>query len=457
MFWRRGSLTACAGLALALSCGRTNDPLEHYASTPLTPGAGGDTPSASGGSGNTAATTAGSSSGGSDSLAGAGPGSDAGAGGEAPVPPPEDTCGDPPVSTEAFSRRALRAQAADCAIWEYCRFSSVANELSSELDGYASAPSPATLASARTAYLRAIEQWSEVELFQFGPLASSNPSSDRDPEQGQGIRELIYAWPLSVRQRVEEQVVNRNYETSWDGVFVSARGLFALDYLLFYPGSDTQCAANSVCGKNWAKLGEAELALRKQAYAGAVGDDITTSMAKLQSAWSPAEGNFRSVLVDATGYMNEQEAMKAISWSLLYVEREVKDWKIGVPSGHTVNAPVGTGEAPYSGLGTEAIRANLRGFQRLFAGCGPSGGGLGFDDWLIEAGHPELAADIVNALDGAQTAAAEFPRFADATPAQLEAFYQTLRVLTSLLKNDLFGAGSPLGLSLPAGIGSDTD
>src|SRR6188768_3871196 len=115
--WRRESLAACEVLALALSCGRTDDPLEHYASVPLTPGAGGNAPAATGGNGNAAAsmagTSPGTSSGGSDALGGASPSSEAGAGGEAPVAPPEDACGQPPVSSDAFTRRALRAQAAD--------------------------------------------------------------------------------------------------------------------------------------------------------------------------------------------------------------------------------------------------------------------------------------------------------------------------------------------------------
>lgn len=469
--WRRRTLTSCAGLALALACGRTDEPHEHYSNATLTAGAGGGvTLPATAGTGNGSAAGPGSSQGGSngkpssggstagdaDSLAGTGP--EAGAGGDGPVvTPPEDDCGEPPVSTATFTRRALREQAADCAVWEYCRFASRANALSSELDGYASAPSPATLESARAAYQHAMEQWSEVELFQFGPLASSNPSANRDEAQGQGIRELIYAWPLSVRQRVEEQVVNRNYESGWKEVFVSARGLFALDYLLYYSGTDTLCAPSSVCGKNWAALDGDELAARKEAYANALGDDIVASVDRLQSAWSPDGGNFRPVLVDATGYMNEPEAMKVIAWSLLYIEREVKDWKLGVPSGHTVNAPVSSAETPYSGLGSTAIAANLRGFQRLFEGCGENGAGLGFDDWLVEAGHPELASDISSALAAARAAAAAYPRFADATPAELESFYQSVKTLTNLLKNDLFGAGSPIGLSLPPGIQGDTD
>lgn len=428
---------------------------------PVVPGSGGTNP---GGAGKPAqvAGKSGNETGGTTALGGADTGPNAAGaddGGAGPVAPPDPVavCGDAPASVGPFTKQALRAAAADCAVWHYCRASAVSDALADDLNAYASAPSDDTLGSARAAYARAFEVWSEVELFQFGPYASSSPSAAKDGEQGEGIRELIYSWPLSARLRVEEQVANQNYLNGWDGIFVSARGLFGLDYLLHYGDTDTVCAPTSVCGKNWAKLDESELALRKQAYAAAIGDDLVTRAATLTSAWAEDGGNFRPLLVDATGYPSEQEAMKIIAWSLLYVEREVKDWKLGVPSGHTAMAPVAVAEAAYSGLGTPAIRANLSGFRGLFEGCGAEGAGLGFDDWLIEAGHPELAQDIVNALRDAQAAADAYPAFGSATPAELEALYQTVKVLTNLLKTDLFGAGSPLGLTLPPGLEGDTD
>ncbi len=104
-----------------------------------------------------------------------------------------------------------------------------------------------------------------------------------------------------------------------------------------------------------------------------------------------------------------------------------------------------------------AIRANLRGFRGLFQGCGPNGEGLGFDDWLTEAGHGELADDIVKAWQHAEVVADATPALEQATPQEVEEFYQAVKALTDLLKNDLFGAGSPLGLTLPKGIEGDTD
>jgi predicted lipoprotein len=463
---RRPRLWVLAGgLVLAAACSRTTDPLEHYASENGRAGGGaGDRSSAQGGRAPVGQAGSVSVHGGRAGSAAAGGGTDAvalaGQGGDGdvgPLPPSDFGCGEPPVSTEAFSRRALRAAAAECAKWHYCRFESGARAFSEELADYATAPTPEGLARSQAAFATAFDLASVDELFQFGPLASQAESAGKDSYQGKGLRELIYAWPLSARCRVEEQVVQRTYEQNMKGVLVNGRGLFALDYLLFYPGNDTECTPNSTTGKAWPTLTDAELAAGKLDYALALGDDMVRQAQALQGAWAADGGNFTPVFVDATGYPSEHEAMKVLSWALLYIEREVKDWKLGLPAGHTATAPVSVAEAAFSGLQTEAVRQNLRGFRGLFQGCGADGEGLGFDDWLTEAGHGELAQDILSAYAAAQAAADAAPPFGRATPQELEDLYQVVKHLTDLLKNDLFGAGSPLGLTLPKGIEGDTD
>jgi predicted lipoprotein len=460
-------LAACFVLVFIGACTRTSDPVEHYATGTARPSSSGGKASAAGGS--RSATQAGSASsngsraGGSnsDGVHDIGPGGEAGAssdGGGSPVEMPTDFgCGNPPVSSEPFTRRALRAAAADCAQWHYCRFEVAARNLAEGIDAYGAAPADETLDHARQAFARAMDLWSVNELFQLGPLSSQSESAGKDSYQGQGMRELIYAWPLSARCRVEEQAALHGYTKGMDKVLVAGRGLFALDYLLFYSGSDTACSATSATGKAWSALSEVDIVGGKLDYAAALGHDVVQQMAVLRAAWSPDDGNFRPRFVDATGYPNEQEAMKVLGWALSYVEHEVKDWKLGLPAGHAASAPVSEAEGAYSDLGTRAIRANLRGFRSLFQGCGAEGEGLGFDDWLSEAGHPELARDIVAAWQTAQAFADGAPPLSQATPAELEAFYQAVKALTDLLKNDLFGAGSPLGLTLPKGVEGDTD
>ncbi len=387
------------------------------------------------------------SSGGSPPLEG---GSDnAGGAGQEPV----DACGAPPVRDEAFTRAALREAAVECASWQFCRFQSAAATLR---DALVEADVVTENAAAQQAFLRAFAVWSELELFQFGPLASKAESAGKDSYQGLGIRELVYAWPATARCRVDEQLVNPVYaERGFANVPISGRGLFALEYLLFYTGTDTACAAQSSTAQAWPSDGEA-LAQHKTRYARALADDVLQKADELVRAYGEA-GDFRRAFVSASGYPDDQEALTVLAWALIYAEREVKDWKLGVPLGVTLSHPVSNPETPFALRGTSAIRGNLLGFRRLLQGCGDDGSGIGFDDWLRAAGHAELAEALSDAWQNAMRAAEATPELDRASNAELDHLYRELKALTDLLKSDLFGAGSPLNLKLPAGVASDTD
>lgn len=457
-----------AGVALAggNACSRTEDPREYYGNSARA----GAAPSQSGGSlgsGAQPSQQAGSSSVGSAAATGGSHGNGAESSGGAPEggapPAPIDVatelgCGEPPISTEAFSQQGLRAAAADCAQYHYCRFESGARILQEHVAGYVDAPDERTLTAARTAFAQANALWSVAELFQFGPVGSSAVSMGKDIYQGQGLRELIYSWPTTVRCRVEEEVALQDYLEDMRSVPVSARGLFGLEYLLYYPGADTACMPSSATAKAWGKLDPSELAALKLDYASALASDVLAQAGAIRTAWSPDGDDFRYDFVNLVGYPPEEhKTMTVMAWSLIYVEREVKDWKLGVPAGYTLSSPVILPESAYSGLGTDNLRANLRGFRALFQGCGEGGEGLGFDDWLIEQNNGALAADIITAWQNAQSAADSFPRFADASPTELKALYSAVKALTDLVKSDLFGDGSTLNLDLPEGVASDTD
>ncbi|HYO98167.1 MAG TPA: imelysin family protein [Polyangiaceae bacterium] len=450
--------TLCVGgVALSLHACSTEPPTEYWA-------AGGSKGAVGGSSGNG---RSGASAGGraeqppAEAMGGGGteePGqaSAAGNGGESQGPI-EDGCGAAPVSTSAFTLAALRSAAAECAGWQYCRFETSARQMQEAVESHATLRTAASLETARAAWLEAMSLWSEVELFQFGPLGSKSEAAGRDPYHGEGIRDLIYAWPAVGRCKVEDQVIGRGYASSWSTVVISGRGLFGLEYLLFYPGSDTACPASSSTSKVWATLSEAELQTRKLEYATALSHDVSERAVALRQAWLPSGGDFASTFVSAAGYPSGQEAMNVLAWSLVYVERELKDWKLGVPAGYTLTHPVSTPEAPYARVAIDNIRGNLRGFRSLFEGCGPAGEGLGFDDWLIKAEKEELARDMLLALRAAQAAADAFPRLDAATAEEIDSLYLAIKALTNLLKAELFGAGSALNLKLPAGVEGDTD
>jgi len=367
---------------------------------------------------------------------------------------PEDLCGEPPVSTESFTRAALLGAAAECAAWHACRFEAAAKALDDKVRALADEPGDEALDEARLAWRNAMLVWSENELLQFGPVAPVT----MDLYHGKGIRNLIYAWPRMSRRQVEEQVATQRFANEGMGkVLINGRGLFATEYLLFYTGNDHDLAPGSTSATTWESLDADELAKRKRAYAQAVSGDILERAREITTVWSPEGGNFKQTLVSATGYGNEQEALNVVAWALVYVEREIKDWKLGVPAGYSATAPVDGPETPFAGIAIENIRRNLRGFRSLFQGCGPNGEGIGFDDWLNAVGHSQLGDDISAAWQNAQDAADAFPPLHTASQEQVDGLYKAVKGLTDLLKAEFFGPGSPLNLKLPATVEGDTD
>lgn len=453
--WARLGAVGVTSLLSWFSACKTDLPEEVFSgSDPSTSGRPGI--DAHGASGGASTGPAEDPSQGGDSGEGPGrPPSEAGAGGD-PDTALGRNCGTAPVQQGAFTRKLLRRAAVDCAIWHFCEFENAAGTLQSRVAKHVQAPREETLLRAQDAWKAAISVWSRIEMFQFGPLSSRTENAGKDVHQGQGVRELVYAWPSLARCRVEEQIVGQGFAArGMDAVPISGRGLYALEYLLFYPGADSACAVSSATAKAWPT--PAGLSERKLAFASAVAEDVLHRIQALSALYAPDGGDFAENFVDARGYPSEQEALSVLGWALIYVEREVKDWKLGVPAGYVLTHPVAEHEAPFSLYGTENIRNNLRGFRSLFQGCGPDGEGIGFDDWLTEAGHAELAQDIVHAWKAAQTAADAFPAYEKATRGDFQSLYASVKALTDLLKSELFGSGSPLNLELPKGVASDTD
>lgn len=437
--FRRGVCAAATCLALGVAssgaCSRTPDPDEVF-------GAGGA-------SGGTVGGFAGNRASGGTSL-----------GGSAGAPPDVVECGERPLVEGSFTKRRLLEASALCAEWHYCEFENAATLLRDRVSTWAQEGDEDATTAARQAWARAMESWSRVELFQFGPAGSMA----QDPYHGATYRDRIYAWPNSSRCRVEEQIANQRYVDEGVGeALITARGLYALEYLLFYAGSDHACSTTTSTASTWSTLDADEIGERKARYAAAVSEDVLELIQRLRGAWSPEEGNFRQTLIDGVGYEKpatdqDQEALNIVAWSFVYVERQIKDWKVGHPAGLSPEAPVDGFETPFALQAVEALRANLRSFQSLFEGCGGGGAGVGFDDWLVAAGHEDLASDVITAWQNAQAAADAFPPFHQATVDDFTALHASIKALSDLIKNELLaGAGSPLNLSPPAGVEGDND
>ncbi|WP_437934935.1 imelysin family protein [Sorangium sp. So ce341] len=464
-------LLSLAGVATVVACRKPPPNEVVYTGQSAGPGgaqaagSGGAAPTPSTGSGAVSATTGsaatGSAATGSATTGASTSAATSGAGGGEPGG--GDVCAPVPVAEGPFSKAKLLSAAADCALNRACEFEALARALSESASALASGPGEPTASAARGAWLAAMTVWQEAEVFRFGPAASSTQPG------GENLRDQIYSWPLVSRCKIEEQIVSRAYaQPSFSSSLINARGLAAFEYLVFYGGSDNACSQFSTINASgaWAALGAGELAQRKADYAAAVAADVLARAGALARAWAPEAGSFRDKLVQAGRgspvFATEQDALNAVSDAMFYIEKELKDWKLGRPLGFTEDCATPTCpealESRFALVSTAHLRANLRGFRRLFQGCGEGGEGVGFDDWLREVGSGDLADRMLAALSGAEAAVdALSPPVEQALStdrARVEAVYYAVKALTDLLKTEFVSA---LNLELPQSSEGDND
>jgi uncharacterized protein len=457
-----------AGLLAALSCksfvidenvytgakSRTGSAVGSGGSTSLP--AGGSRPSA--GSAGSATSGQGGSEvaeNGGEQATGGGMHAAAGSGGGMPT--------EPEIPAETFSKAAFLRQIADCAVARYEDFQVHAVIFDEAAKANWLAPTEQTARAVQEAWRAANASWQVAEVFRFGPAARS---SDQDPG-AQELRDQIYAWRFGGRCPVETALVDELYTSAgFSTSLINQRGLGAAEYLLFYSGSDNQCPDYAAINSKgtWAALGASELAARKRAYAAAVAADVRKNTQRLLAAWDPAGDNFRKKLTQPGNdsvYPNEQAALNAVWNGIFYIEKEVKDYKLGIPLGvsECVSGLCPEAlESRFANVSTANIGQNYLGFRRLFEGCGGNYTGLGFDDWLAAIGADDLRARMSSALDGAQEAidALDPPLEVSITQHtdRVWAVYAALKRLTDLLKSEFV---TVLNLDLPAGAGSDND
>ncbi|WP_224240883.1 imelysin family protein [Hyalangium gracile] len=367
--------------------------------------------------------------------------------------------GGPGPGTEDVRKNVLSA-AGTCVLTHAREFQTAAAALETATSALVSGPEASTRQAAREAFHRAMDVWQVLEVLQIGPAATTLQPG------GAEIRDNIYSWPLVNRCAVEEQIVARGYESaSFPTTLVSRRGLNAMEYLLFYEGSDTACAASSpiVSQGTWAALSAEERDSRKRAYALAAAKEVRRHAERLVQAW---EGGFAQTLETAgagnTVYPTTQAALNSLSDALFYVEHDVKDLKLARPLGLrecTSDVCPEFLESRYASRSKANLRSNLVGFRKLSEGCGQDFSGPGFDDLLVSVGADTLAGKLRTNLIAAQAAleAINEPDLDQALTqdkASVRAFYDALKAGTDLIKTEFV---TTLDLELPQSVEGDND
>jgi uncharacterized protein len=316
------------------------------------------------------------------------------------------------------------------------------------------------LAAARSAWTAAIATWQKAELMSIGPAATD------------GLRDLIYSWPIVSACAVDQDVV-RALEAPEDFAIETRlpnrRGLDAAEYLLYAANLDSVCPPQAQPA-SWATLSDQEKRAARCQYASLVADDLLVQASTLTERWRADGGGYAAELAGAgqpgSQFSTAEAAVNAVFGALFYLDTKTKDAKLGRPAGLLANVCGTLGEpcpqeleSKYAARSKEHIVDNLIGFEWLFFGTISDGSdGPGFDDLLRAAGAEQVAARLAEETSQAKTAVADLPgTLAEALEADLDKVVEAhsrVRQVTTTLKQDV---PDLLGLEIPGEAGGDTD
>jgi uncharacterized protein len=334
----------------------------------------------------------------------------------------------------------------------------VAPAIAAHCDALDQGQGDATLAPARAAWASAMDAWQAAEALLVGPAAMD----------GRAVRDRIYGWPLLSTCGVDRDTASRfadpaSYDLSTR--LINVRSLAAVEYLL-YAGQAAHTCATALPG--WDALG-ADLPRARCRLALALATDVAASAAALATAWRQDGGDYAGELARAgqpgSPIASAHDAVNRISDALFYVDRMVKDMKLGEAAGIAINA-CGTVSAPcerevelrFADRATIAIRANLGTLRAVFTGTIAGAPGPGFDDFLTAVGHPAVAERMVGKLDAAIAAVAALPDSFLAALArdydQVVVSYRAVDLFTDDLKSQFL---TLLALDIPDDVAADND
>ncbi len=374
--------------------------------------------------------------------------------------------GDDPGADNVQDRQALLESVTDNVILPaYVRLADSTAALATATQAYSDVVGTPDADQAREAaelaFLEAYEDMQYAEVLQIGPYGP--PSKF---EGGQNIRDDVYSWPVVNACRIDQELVDGDYEDSafFDQALVNVFGFDALEYLLMFREENNSCATQISINADgtWAQLGAQEVERRRAAYAARVAGHIASRAQALRDAWTNGFADeLRNAGRGSSVYATSQQAVDAIFASMFYVEKSVKDRKLAGPLGISPDCSAETCpellESQYATASVAALTQNLQAFTDLYYG-GPNAGpnDFGFDDLLRFSNAGDLASEMEQALSLAVNRA---PLVVEPMSDNLAtepplALYQAVQGVTDILKNQFV---SVLALRVPNEGAADND
>jgi len=341
--------------------------------------------------------------------------------------------GDQTNTGSSFDRKGmLTNMSTNIIIPGYTSYQAATVTLNTAVTTFIATPNAANLTALQTAFQATYKQWQAVSAFEFGPAAQIN------------LRVNTNTYPADVNQ-INSNITTSTYQPDLL-TNLAAKGLPALDYLLFGTGADnTAILAQYTTGAN---------ATYRKTYLGLLSAELKTNATTVLTTWT---STYPATFVNANGTDVASSVGQMLN-QLVYDYEVLKNYEIGIPAGVQ---SMGTlypqkVQAYYSKISVQLALLHIQALQNIYLGKSASDG-LGFDDYLDAAGAKYSDGTSLNATIKAQfaTAIAKLQALSDPLSTQITtnnaavtAAYTELQKLTVLLKTDM---SSSLGILITYG------
>lgn len=241
------------------------------------------------------------------------------------------------------------------------------------------------LAEAQSAWQQSMAIWQQLEVMQFGPLASE--------------RDEFYSWPLNDSCKVDEEVVF-SLEEGYDiaGATPARRGLDALEYVFFHEYTSTSCADSNTTAAlaEWDQKPVAEKIADRCSFAEKVATDLQSRAQALETTYDQ---------YDITDAPSLHAVANKISDGLFYIDKKTKDDKANKALPDSTEGAFNTAhlESQYAEASLSNIQNNLIGAKKVFTADGQSG----LNAYLTAVGQDDLVDDMINSLNAAIDASSD--------------------------------------------------
>jgi predicted lipoprotein len=339
-----------------------------------------------------------------------------------------DPAGNGGTAGSTFDRKSMLTNiSTNIIIPAYTTFQANATTLDAAVTTFNTTPNATNLTALQTAFQATYKQWQATSVFEIGPAETAQ------------LRVNTNTYPADVNQ-INSNISSGTYNP---GLLanLAAKGLPAMDYLLFGLGADnTSILTQYTTDANAAK---------RKTYLAALSAELKTNATTVLSGWS----TYKTTFINADG-TDVGSSVGQLTNQLVYDYEILKNYEIGIPAG---TQSMGTTypqkvQAYYSKMSVQLVLLHIQAIQNIYNG----GSALGFDDYLVQANAKYNGGSLNDAITAQfATAISKLQVLTDPLSTNIQnnntavvAAYTELQKLTVLLKTDMT---SSLGILITYG------